>query len=103
MVTSSYEQHVEELMDLRDAVLACRQAVLRSWETGVAAGSSERPVYEAFAPVLLQCAQAVAGAERLAASARLVRTLFYSGITERFARTVREVNRDLAALEGASQ
>lgn len=92
---SIYDAHVEELMDLTEEVNGCQLIVLRIVADGVVDGSERDEIVSAFGGLSGASRRALVAAEHIAAAVRLVRSLFYSGISHWVKRIARETDRDL--------
>ena len=99
---SIYDAHAEELMDLQDEVTGCRLVVLKVIADGRIDPAEDGAIEAAFTQLDCKSKAVMRSGDRLAAAARLVRTLFYSGVTPWVRRLARESDRDMAGTGGAA-
>jgi hypothetical protein len=98
---SIYDAHVEEVMDLRDGMTSYHVLVTRSLEDGVIDAGERIELEAVYAITDGKARGAITTAERIAAAARLVRSLFYAGHSAWVRRIARETERDLELERGA--
>jgi len=97
---SLYDCHVEEVMDLRDELTSYHVLVIRSIEDGVINTRERQAIDAAYVVAETTTTRALRTAERIAATARLVRSLFYAGHSAWVRRIARETERDLELERG---